>query len=348
MKNRISVIVIAVVLFTCINLAAAPVFKEVCRQLAESEAHSSVVTGEDGWLFLKEELGHIGLGQFWGEKAAEVSRAKNKKHADPVPAIVKYNKMLAEKGITLYLLPVPPKALVYPDKVAAEISVKDAEPDQALYQQMYDILREKGVQVVDLLPTLLEARETDQLYCKTDTHFSGPGLDLFAKAVAEIVKKEPWYSEVSKSEFTSSTQQVTIQGDLSQMKMQKQDPKSDQTGSEELALSIVNLKDSQTPVESDPKSPVILLGDSHTLVFSAGGDLHAKGAGLFDHLSAELGFPVDLLGVRGSGVTPARIKFYQRSKKDSAYLDGKKALIWCFTARDFTGTGGWRDIPVAP
>jgi hypothetical protein len=39
---------------------------------------------------------------------------------------------------------------------------------------------------------------------------------------------------------------------------------------------------------------------------------------------------------------------FQRAKQDAGYLTGKKALIWCFAAREFTGTDGWKKIPVAP
>jgi hypothetical protein len=195
--------------------------------------------------------------------------------------------------------------------------------------------------VIDLLPKLLEQRDQAQLYCRTDSHYSGAGLELFAAAAAEALKKEGWYEGVAKKEFAATKLPLKINGDLRQM--------AGGAGSEEdLELQVVTAKGDGKSVESDPNSPVILLGDSHTLVFQAGGDLHAKGAGLFDHLSAGLGFAVDLLGVRGSGVTPARIKLFQRAKQDPNYLAGKKALIWCFAAREFTGAGGWKEIPVAP
>jgi hypothetical protein len=328
-------------IFVSTSLFAAPAFRDLCNDLADKSAGSSVVQGIDGWQFLTEELRHLGAGRFWGEDAARVTRTKNKSFADPLPAIVEYNQLLAEKGITLYLMPVPPKSLVYPEKLAEGVDPAAAAEERALYEELYGILEKSGVKSIDLLPTLLENRNKTNVYCKTDTHFSGTGLALFAEAAANVLKKEAWYPSVPKTEYQQTLQKVAIKGDLNQM--------SGGTGpAEELDLSVVSTKADGTPVESDPKSPVILLGDSHTLVFNAGGDLHAKGAGLFDHLSAQLGFPVDLLGVRGSGVTPARIKLFQRSKKDGNYLAGKKALIWCFAARDFTGTGGWRKIPAAP
>lgn len=342
--NRVALLVLLVLLSAAFVFGATPGLRETSRALAAKNDTGSVVEGVDGWLFFKEELEHLGAGRFWGEAAGAASRAKDKSSADPLPAILDYNKILAERGITLYLMPVPPKALVYPDKLSANLASLDTTApteELALYREFYGQLAAGGVKVIDLLPTLLEKRDKAPLYCRTDTHYSGAGLNLFAKAAGEAIKKEPWYAEVTKKQYLQSPQKVAIRGDLTQMAGGK-------GPAEELELTVVTAKDDGRQVESDLNSPVILLGDSHALVFQAGGDLHAKGAGLFDHLSAELGFAVDLQGVRGSGVTPARIKLFQRAKQDGGYLTGKKALVWCFAAREFTGTGGWRKIPVAP
>ncbi|MFH0780925.1 MAG: hypothetical protein V2B20_03100 [Pseudomonadota bacterium] len=341
MKKSLNLIVFLAVFFAASAFAASPGFREICRDYVAKIGAGSVINGVDGWLFLKDDLQHLAAGKFWGDAAASASEAKDKSAADPLPAIEAYNKQLSLRGITLYLMPVPPKALIYPDKLAANIDGSAATEELELYREFYGKLAARGVKVIDLLPKLLENRDKAVLYCRTDTHYSGVGLALFAQAAAEAIKKEAWYATAEKKNFTKSKLMVTIHGDLNQM--------AGATGpEEELQLSVVTGKDDGKQVESDMKSPVILLGDSHTLVFQAGEDLYAKGAGLFDHLSAELGFAVDLLGVRGSGVTPARIKLFQRAKQDAGYLNGKKALIWCFAAREFTGTGGWKKIPVAP
>lgn len=333
-------VLLAVVVATT-AFASSPGLKSLCLEYIEKAGAGSVIKGVDGWLFFKDELQHLAAGKFWGDSAATVSQAKDQGSADPLPAIEEYSKQLAQRGIALYLMPVPPKALIYPDKLSATLDRSSATAELALYKEFYGQLAARGVKVIDLLPTLLENRDKAALYCLTDTHYSGAGLALFARAAAEAISKEEWFATALKKPFNKSKLMITINGDLNQM--------AGAAGpGEELELSVVTGKDDGKQLEGDMKSPVILLGDSHTLVFQAGGDLYAKGCGLFDHLSAELGFAVDLLGVRGSGVTPARIKLFQRSKQDAEYLQGKKALIWCFAAREFTGTGGWKKIPVAP
>ena len=334
----------AIVVFFSVLLTgqacAASSLEELARNISAEADGRQVVEGVDGWLFLKEELAHIGAAVFWGDAAPAATRAAKKEYSDPLPTIVAFNRALAEKGITLYLMVVPPKALVYPGKL--DPSIVEVKEESLVYEKFYSQLEKNGVKVLDLLPRLQkQAKENPSLYCKTDTHFSGDGLLLFAERAAEVIKEEGWYNAHARKDLIHSVQNVSISGDLARME-------GDNELREEITAHVVVDKETAKPVESDPTSPVILLGDSHTLVFSAGGDMHARGAGLFDNLSEKLGFAVDLLGVRGSGATPARIKLYQRSKQDSDYLKGKKVLIYTFAARELTGSGGWRPIPVAP
>jgi alginate O-acetyltransferase complex protein AlgJ len=155
----------------------------------------------------------------------------------------------------------------------------------------------------------------------------------------ELLKQElrgrAWLAGVPKRAFKGEWREEEIQGDLADLVEAK-------AGSEKIRLRFVTDTYGATPVDWR-ESPILLLGDSHTLVFHAGEDMHGTGAGLADQLALELGFPVDVVGVRGSGATPARINLLRR--KDN--LAGKKLVIWCFSAREFTeATGGWRLVPV--
>jgi alginate O-acetyltransferase complex protein AlgJ len=317
---------------------AAPVRQQIAA-LATTAGSNGVVVGKDGWLFLQEELEHLGSSAFYGSEVVKVSKATKPEFADPLPVIVDFNNQLKERGITLVFMPVPPKALIYPDMLPGNFSREMVKELSRPYEELYGKLAEQGVQVLDLIPLFNADRDTAQVYCKTDTHFSGQGLSVSADAVSKEVKQASWYAGVPKKKYSMEERTVDILGDLSLM------DKSD--GKESLPLQFVIDPDSGKNISADPDSPVLLLGDSHTLVFSVGGDLHTTGAGLFDQLSADLGFAVDLLGVRGSGATPSRIKLYQRSRKNPDMLAKKKVIIWCLSARELTGSGGWRKIPVA-
>lgn len=322
----------------------ASVFRDVCAKKAADAGKSMAVAGADDWLFLNNELRHLGVGPFWGENAAKVSKAKGK-DADPIPAILDFKKQLDAQGIELILAPVPPKAVIYPDKISDAVKVPadgkaPARLDSA-HQEFYKLLRDQGVNVLDLTDDFLANRMTDDgpMYCRQDTHWSGLACNHAAKRIAEMIRKMDWYGDVKRTEFKQEVVSATIAGDLWNSLEESKRPEK-----ETLKLRKITT-DGSALVKPDPASPVILLGDSHNLIFQAGGDMLASGSGLADQLAYELGLAVDLLAVRGSGATPARINLYRAASKPD-YLSKKKVVVWCFTAREFTESQGWRIVPL--
>ena len=311
-------------------------------QNAEQAGRSAIV-GEGGWLFFVPELRALSVGPFWGEDATKVTRSSNPQYADPLAAIVDFHDQLRKAGIELLVVPVPAKATVYPEKVSSLGHIPAADGSDRVdtnHQRFYQLLRERGVTVLDLTPQFIERRheEGPSLFCKTDTHWSGLAIDLAARTVAERVQDRPWLEGVTKSRLESETRNVTITGDLARM-IDKAGPSR-----ETLPLTFVSMRrgGELVPVAPARESPVLLIGDSHTLVFHDP-ELFARGAGLPDHLALRLGFPVDLVGIRGSGATTTRIELLRR--RDN--LKGKKLVIWCFSCREFTESiTGWRKVPV--
>jgi alginate O-acetyltransferase complex protein AlgJ len=329
---------LALVFALSISLVAADPGVGLREAAAAKSAETPVVKGSDGWLFLPAELRHVSVGKFWGEDAAKVSKATKPENADPLPAILDFKKQLDAADVELILLPVPSKAFVYPEA----LGVTPAGRADTFHQKFYDELRKNGVTVIDLLPDLFEQRNSvgGLVYCKTDTHWSGAGIRLASAKVAALLTSKPWMKNAAKIKTSTFTRELEITGDLQRM--------SGGAGKELALLRFVGTEASAgvTAVPPDRASPVVLLGDSHTLVFHAGADMLASGAGLPDQLLHDLGIPVDLVGVRGSGATPARINFIRRVRGDSTYLAGKKVVIWCFTVREFTESQGWSVVPL--
>lgn len=310
----------------------------LARVAADAEAQKrSAVAGRDGWLFLRAELRHLGLGSFWGADAAAASRAQRADWRDPLPAILDFHAQLERAGVALLFVPVPPKAAAVPSALPG-LEAPPAERLDAADAAFYALLRERGLDVLDLQPALAAAAGPPPAYCKTDTHWCPPGIELAAARIAERVKALPWAASVPKQAFEGERREIEIEGDLARML-------GGGAGREAVALRVVGRRGpgGLEPVEPSRESPLLLLGDSHALVFHAGGDMHARGAGLADQLALELGFPVDLVAVRGSGATPARINLARRP----GGLAGKKLVVWCLAARDFTeAPQGWAKVPV--
>lgn len=310
-------------------------FIRECAEKAEAAAKTKtiVVPGKEGWLFFSGDLRHVAAGQFWGTGEKE-----------PLSAILEYRRELDNLGIELILLPVPAKASVYPDKIGHSVPMSGGKPARVdrLVQKFYGVLRENGVTVLDMTDPFIDARKDDSklgpMYCRQDSHWSGRACQLTARAIASLVAKRPWARSARRTAVESVAQTIEIEGELWKHLPAPRPPR------EKIPVRRASLQGGG-PVTPDPASPILLLGDSHTLVFSAGGDMMATGAGLLEQIAIETGIVPDVIGVRGSGATPARINLYRRVADNPAYLAGKKMVIWCFSARELTESG-WRKVPV--
>lgn len=357
MKNSVAVDALTIVLLGTIATACirdtpddlTQKLQSVAAELAADAAarDSATVAGRDGWLFFAPELRHISVGRFWGDRAKEVTRARRVDAADPLPAILDFKQQLDAIGVELLLVPVPAKSIIYADRLPRDIEIPASLPRlDAATEAFYEILREHDVEVLDLTKPFLDNRSDSEgpLYCLQDTHWSGVGCVLAAKQIARVVSARPWYAGVTTTDFSTEWTTAVIAGDL------RESTDKSITPSEQLRLRRVVTENGagQTEVASDPASPLVLLGDSHNLVFHAGGDMHATGAGLPDQLAFELGYPVDVVAVRGSGATAARVNLLRRAQRDPSYWTGKRLVVWCFSAREFTEGDGWALVPVTP
>ena len=304
-------------------------FRAACARTAASGT-TLAVPGTEGWLFLRSELRHIGVGPFWGAAAAKVSRATTPDKADPLPAIVDFHKQLAARDIELLVLPVPCKAVLHADRLGTP---RDDERLDVVHQEFYRQLAAAGVSVLDLTQPFADELAAGRApFCQTDSHWSPSACELAARLIRERIGMPGWLP-ARRTDLRIATEQRTIVGDL-----------TDRMGSEQLPVQVVS---GPTPgLLEDKASPLLLLGDSHTLVFHAGQELHGSGAGLADQLAHELGVLVDVIGVRGSGATAARVNLLRRAKADPKFLAGKRLVVWCFAAREFTEATGWSLVPL--
>jgi alginate O-acetyltransferase complex protein AlgJ len=181
------------------------------------------------------------------------------------------------------------------------------------------------------------------VYCRTDAHFAPAGALIAARAVVKHVGDQPWLAQAKPVDVAVENRTFQITGDLVGTL-----PKGVTVEKETLTARFVGLagQEGLPPVADDPTSPVLLLADSHGLVFHVGDDMHVKGAGLADQMTAEWKFGIDVLAARGSAATPVRINLYRKAARDADYLAGKKIIIWCFTVRELTEATGWMNVPL--
>ncbi len=348
---KIGLLIILILALGVVSLAqeapetVKPFLAEIAAKARTAEeTEKPVITGSDGWLFFAPELRSMSAGQFWGENAAKVCQATKAENADPLPAILDFKAQLDKAGISLLLVPVPAKGTIYPDKLSTLITVEPGKvpPRSDIYvQEFITKLKDEGVSVLDLTPGFLQHRNDPEgtVYCQQDTHWSGRACVLAADMIHQQYRTANWLRDLPVQTYATETRPVTITGDLWIMRG------DDKAEKESLPLTFVGVRDGEalTPIVADKSSPILLLGDSHNLVFYGGGDMLAQGAGLADQLALRFGFPLDVVAVRGSGATPARLNLLRRGDN----LAGKKLVIWCFTVREFTeSVQGWKPITI--
>src|SRR4029077_15664680 len=183
------------------------------KSRAAESAHAAVIAGVDGWFFLSSDIRFLSVGQFWGADAAKVSRAHKPESADPIPAIVDFRDQLKKRGIDLLLMPVPPKAAIYPEKILPDVDLH-SETAAPYLARFYDELRKREIDVVDLAPVFLQNRASEHapVFCKTDTHWSGLGCVLAAQTIKEKIHEK--LAGQPRKDYAAEWKEITIKGDL--------------------------------------------------------------------------------------------------------------------------------------
>lgn len=309
-------------------IAVVPAFAaEVASVAGELAAKASPGTitckAENGWLYSKNELAHLAKGELANGQAAKKSACRKPKNADPLPALKAFNDELAKRGIKLIVVPVPPKIAIEP---CATLKRGEA---MVYLRPFYRELRAQGIEVLDLSEAYLAA-PNEHYYCRTDAHWNPVGIRTAAEELAKLIPLR------GKEDFALAGPMLTVSGDLAK----SLDPKNPEQ--ENIAFTMVGGK------TIDENSPILIIGDSHTLVFSTGGDMLAEHGGLAESLALLLKMPVDRIGVKGSAATAVRINLYRKAVRDPQWLKNKKFVIYCFSCREFTeSTSGWVKVPVS-
>jgi alginate O-acetyltransferase complex protein AlgJ len=285
--------------------------------------------GNNGWWFLSSELKHL-------QTATETTG-----HPDNtvISAIGDFDKYLNSLGIQLLVVPIPEKSLVRMDQILPTSDLQAGKNYSQATGRYISALSAAGVDVLDLSNQLIaevasESTHGDPVYCKNDSHYTSRTANLIATWICEHVKKSmpQLIQNNDASPILGSKKEITIQGDLCQ-----KTPETLQV------VEVTSPTSSLTPNATPKDSAMVLMGDSHCLVFSSGGDMLAKGAGLPDYLGMEFGTMPTLVAQRG-GAKNSRIEFIRKSRKNKDFLGNVKLVVWCFAARELTQGDKWSPL----
>jgi alginate O-acetyltransferase complex protein AlgJ len=278
--------------------------------------------GKDDWLFFTGEIAYLNGGDL-SQQAVD----KN-----PLPHLLELQKMLKAHNISLIFVPVPNKSDVYFEKLPTANAPK--APATILNpwgRKFLSDAQSAGIEVIDLLPALLEAKKQDgkaseALFQRHDTHWTTRGLLIASQLIAERIKQYNWYPAAAQNPVRYTLKDTTVmrQGDIVD-KLSETD--KTKFGPVQIAAQQVLNPDGSLYKPSHPESPILLMGDSFTGVFEL---VDCKAGGVGAHIAAATGIPVDIITSWGGGPL-VRDKMYRARKND---LDKKRVVVYMMVARD--------------
>lgn len=311
-------------------------FLEKCTALGASGA---TITGRDGYFFSGTELQR--LAQLQDPNAASLRAA--------TVAIVDYRTQLKNKGIELIFVPVPPKAILFPDKLDKDLKIKirrkkPARLDSTL-QSTYAALRAKGVRVVDPTDALLDARETKKsgpIFPKTAASWSPRAAEITAALIASELKGASWANQPGKEgSLITEAANLTYSGPLS----------AGTPASETLSLRNIGRSADgkmRSVTFSTGGHPLALIGDANLLAWrEANNPVNSSGAfaSLADQLAYEFQTTPDLFPGKTDGRNAARQRILREATNGRNPLASTKVLIWVVSASDLA-LSDWKRVPL--
>ena len=282
-----------------------------------------ILLGLDGWVFYKPDVRYL---------------VEPATHTEPLEVIRAFRDQLERRGIRLVVVPVPGKPSVYPDRLSGRAGHGAAVSHT---QQLIGSLRAAGVETVDLFDAFARWRReenaggTPSLYLLRDTHWTGTTACRTAGLIAARIRELGWFTGGSTG-YTVRDVSIRRRGDLVRMmdlpRLERFFPPED------VRCQQVVLSQTGELYKDDPRSPVLVLGDSFLRMYQTD---DPGAAGVIAHLARELRCPMATIVNDGGASTLVR----QQLSRTADLLGGKRVVIWEFVERDLRyGAEGWQHV----
>ena len=262
------------------------------------QGNSRVHVGYDGMIFPLRELDHLTL------------KSSGEGNTD---ALLKLAGELKAKGVPLMLVSVPAKAAMYPDQIfRAEYAAPVQPPGQ---KARLEKLAAAGIEVIDPSQALWDRLIKAESHYSTDRHWTFETMKEVAWAVAKRIREKwPQLPGTETPLISATILDRTDAGDLARELL----PLGSETIFGEESAQLVSI----IGLESDEKSPVMILGDEALRVFSdpasSFGNKEGKPqhAGFGTQMSSLLGLRLDV-----------RVADEKEAAQIAAQTTGKKLIV---------------------
>jgi alginate O-acetyltransferase complex protein AlgJ len=261
---------------------------------------------------------------------------------DPRAAILEFHRQLAARGIRLIVMPVPAKASVQPEMLAAGHEGCQAVIQNPSFAPFKQELEREGVLVFDVAQAFVQAKASGPQYLVADAHWRPEAMeraaDLLAKFIEAQVLPEADYAVV----YQREAEAVTNLGDTARMFRLPAGQRLFKPETVEIHPVVTPWGDLWRPTRS---ADILLLGDSFSNIYSLEAMGWGEAAGLAEQLSYYLHRPIDTRRRNGSGAYVTRARLDQELARGEDTLAGKRLVVWEFATYEL-GEGDWRPYDI--
>ena len=312
-----------------------------------------VIFGRLDWLFYRPGVEMV-AGPDLASRTLERRFPETAGRGDPRSAILDFHHQLAERGIELVLLPVPVKITAYPEHLWAGAD-PFAWPDNPGVAPLLADLRRAGVEVVDVDDILRRAKaEGELVFMPRDTHWSPEAMRRVAAATAKTLRRDAGLDAALGPAEPFDHRQVRFAGWGDLVGMLGHGPRGaadpDRVAERQEPFAPMSFGLTQVLATRDGRravveagSPILLLGDSLTQVYSRSELGMGRSGGFGEHLADALGVPIEVIAQPAGGARRAR----EALALAPGRLSGKRVVVWQLTRRDLLW-GEWPRVELPP
>jgi hypothetical protein len=304
--------------------------------------NEQVYAGREGWLFYRPDVDYLTGPGFLDRSTLErrLSQASEwtaPPHPDPRPAILRLHQQLAERGISLIVMPTTVKPSIHPEKLARAYRDSREPLHNASYSAFVEQLRRAGVMVFDVGGILSEARQSGEQYLATDTHWRPEAVELVVERLAAFIEERVALPTTAAPDYRIEEREVVSTGDITVM---LDLPAAQALFPRERVWVRRVLEADGAAWRATRGATVLVLGDSFSNIYSLASMGWGDAAGLVEQLSYTLRRPVDRLIQNDDGAFATRVML---ARADPERLAGTRVVIWQFAARELA-FGDWKPI----
>jgi alginate O-acetyltransferase complex protein AlgJ len=295
--------------------------------------------GRDGWLFYRPDV-----------DALVMSRGANS--GTPAEGLAAWAADLADRGVRLVFVPLPGKAAIHPEQLASAGNSFTAPPvprgmeefSADLATAWQRLAQERGLSavpapvVLDPAPLLWSRKEGGAQFLRTDSHWTPDAMAAVADTTAETLAAMLGLALPG----VGGTPREEIRGIGDTASMMDLPESSPLSAPQNVIISPVKNADG-TEWRPDRASPVLVVGDSYTNIYSRADLGWGTSAGFAEQLSRRLGFAVDRLSRNDAGARSAREMVTAEAAKNPGWLAGKKVIVWPLAMRE-VAAGDWSPV----